>query len=703
MSAERYKVVHCVCPHDCPDSCSMLVTVDRDSGRAVRVQGDPSHPITAGFLCSKVSRYLDFVYGRERILYPQRRVGPRGSRASFERIEWGDALACIAEMFTKIIKEEGAEAIQPFSSTGTLGMLGYWGMSERFWHALGSARIARTICIAADYAAGGLTYGMVGGANIEAIPEMDLVLLWGTNILSTGIHITPFLRKARARGATIVAIDPRVTRTTAFADRHIQPRPGTDHALALGIMNAIVRAGRHDEAFLSRYVEGWEGFRAGELQNYSLERVADITGVSSEETARLADEYGGTKRSFIRLNYGLQRHDNGGMMSRCIRLLPAVTGAWDSGGGACVGTLEEMWAVDLEYLQRPDLLAGREPRTLNQVQLGQALRDRELDPPIRALYVWNSDPFNSLPDSHSVREGLQRDDLFVAVHDVVWTDTTLQADIVLPSTTQLEQTDIHAAYGHYYIGLSQQAIDPIGQSKSNQETFRLLAQTMGLEEPALAQSDEDMVRGLLEATRRINPLYENLSHEELVARGWARTAAESPRRPGLNSGRWPTPTGKIELYSRSLEEQGCPWPTYTAEKEGLGCLDEGLSTYPLQVISSAMHFFIGSTFQHVPTLRRWVPQHEFELNPLDAAEREIVEGDQCRLFNDRGETFGIARIVEGLLRGVVGAQKQFTSSLTPGGFNVNALTSQRTSDMGDGPVFYSVKAEIEKVSEDLNR
>lgn len=697
MSTDRYRVVNCVCPHDCPDSCSMLVTVDGDSGRAVSVQGDPRHPITAGFLCSKVSRYLDFVYGSERVLYPHRRAGPRGSRASFKRIGWGDALTSIGERFMSIIEEEGAEAIQPFSSTGTLGMLGYWGMSDRFWHALGSARIARTICNATDYAAGALTYGYVGGANIEDIPGMDLVLLWGTNILSTGIHIAPFLRKARARGATIVAIDPRVTRTTAFADRHIQPRPGTDHALALGIMNAIAKAGLHDRDFLSRHVEGWEGFRSGELQKYSLERVAEITGVPVDQIALLADEYGRTKRSFIRLNYGLQRHDNGGMMSRCIRLLPAVTGAWDSGGGVCAGTLEETWGVDLQCLQRPDLLAGREPRTLNQIQLGRALCDAELDPPIRGLYVWNSDPINSLPDSNSVREGLCRDDLFLAVHDVVWTDTTLHADIVLPATTQLEQTDFHAAYGHYYVGLSQQAIEPVGESKSNQDTFRLLARTMGLEDPALAQSDEEMVRELLESTARTNPLYEGLNLEELAVKGWTRTAVESPRRPGLNSGRWPTPTGKIELYARSLEEQGCPWPTYTAEKEGLGRLDGGSSEYPLQVISSAMHFYIGSTFQHVPSLRRWVPQQEFELSPHDAAEREIVDGDLCRLFNDRGETLGTARIVEGLLQGVVGAQKQFTSSLTPGGLNVNALTSQQTSDMGDGPVFYSVMAQIEKV------
>ncbi|MCL5736824.1 MAG: molybdopterin-dependent oxidoreductase [Actinobacteria bacterium] len=697
MNTDRYKVIRCVCPHDCPDSCSMLVTVDCDSGRAVSVQGDPSHPITAGFLCSKVSRYLDFVYGSERVLYPHRRVGPRGSRSSFERIGWNDALASIGERFQRIIETEGAEAIQPFSSTGTLGMLGYWGMSDRFWHALGSARIARTICNAADYAAGVLTYGPTGGANIEAIPSMDLVLLWGTNILSTGTHITPFLRKARARGATIIAIDPRVTRTTAFADRHVQPRPGTDHALALGMMNAIAKADLHDQAFLSRHVEGWEGFLSGELHRYSPETVSEITGVPIAEIMLLAEEFGRTKRSFIRLNYGLQRHDNGGMMSRCIRLLPAVTGAWRSGGGVCSGTLEETWAVDLQALQRPDFLAGREPRTLNQVQLGRALCNEELDPPVRALYVWNSDPINSLPDSNSVREGLCRDSLFTVVHDVVWTDTTLHADLVLPATTQLEQTDFHAAYGHYYVGLSQQAIQPIGESKSNQETFRLLARVMGLEDPAFLESDEDMIRRLLEATARINPLYEGLDLQELAEKGWTRTAVESPDRPGPNSGRWPTPTGRIELYSRSLEKQGCPWPAYTSEKEGLGSLEGMHARYPLQVISSAMHFYIGSTFQHVPSLRRWVPQQEFELNPFDAADREISDGDLCRLFNDRGETLGVARVIEGLLKGVVGAQKQFTSSLTPGGLNVNALTSQETSDIGDGPVFYSVMAEIEKV------
>ena len=698
LAAEnKLRVVHVTCPHDCPDACSMRVTVDETSGRAVKVEGDPTHPITKGYLCNKVNNYLEYVYNANRVLYPRRRVGPKGGNVKYEPIGWNEALTEIAARFKGILSEFGPEAIQPFSYSGTLGIIGFSGMGERFFNKMGAARLQRTICTAAGAAALTYTFGRVGEANIEDIPDMELVLLWGTNLVSTGVHAMPFINQARANGATIVAIDPRVTRTTAFADWHLQPRPGTDAALALGMMKVIVDHGLHDDVFLRRYTVGWDRLVSEKLPQYPLHRVEQITGVPAADVERLALLYGRTKKSFIRLNWGIQRHANGGMMTRTISLLPAVTGAMMGGAGVCVSTGAETRGVDMARLQRTDLLAGRAPRTINMIQLGRALNDTALDPPIKALFCWNSDPANCVPDTLSARRGLMRDDLFVVVHDTFFTDSCAYADIVLPADTQLEHADLHGAYGNYYLGLSQPAIAKVGESLDNTEMFRRLARAMGYDDPCFSDSDEKMIRELLDP--EFNPLFEGVTYEKLAQQGWARAAVDSPRRGGINSGRWPTPSGKIEIYCAALERLGLdPLPTHLPEKEGYEDADLR-RTYPLQVISAATHYFIGATFQHVARLQEMTARPTFEISLQDARSRDIAEGDLCRLYNDRGETFGYALIVEGLLPGVVGAPKQLQGSKMRNGANLNALTSQEIADMGGGPVFYSTLAQLEKVAE----
>ncbi len=691
------RVLHVTCPHDCPDACSMRVTVDESTGRAVKVEGDPTHPITKGYLCNKVNNYLEYVYNPNRVLYPRRRVGRKGGNAKFERIGWDEALTEISERFKGILSEFGPEAIQPFSYSGTLGIIGFSGMGERFFNKMGAARLQRTICTAAGAAALTYTFGRVGEANIEDIPNMELVLLWGTNLVSTGVHAMPFINQARANGATIVAIDPRVTRTTALADWHLQPRPGTDAALALGMMKVIVERGLHDEAFLRSHTVGWDRLIAEKLPQYPLDRVEQITGVPAGDVEKLALLYGRTKKSFIRLNWGIQRHANGGMMTRTISLLPAITGAMTGGAGVCVSTGAETRGVNMAKLQRTDLLAGRTPRTINMIQLGRALNDTRLDPPIKALFCWNSDPANCVPDTIAARRGLMRDDLFVVVHDTFFTDSCAYADIVLPADTQLEHADLHGAYGNYYLGLSRPAIAKVGESLDNTEMFRRLARAMGYADPCFSDSDEKMIRELLDPA--FNPLFEGVTYEKLEQQGWARAAVDSPRRGGINSGRWPTPSGKIEIYCAALEKLGLdPLPTHLPEKEGFE--DAGLRrTYPLQVISAATHYLIGATFQHVARLQEMTARPTFELSPRDARERGIADGDLCRLYNDRGETFGYALVVEGLLPGVVGAPKQLQGSKMRNGANLNALTSQEVADMGGGPVFYSTLAQLEKVTD----
>jgi len=695
----KLRVVHVTCPHDCPDACSMRVTVDASSGRAVKVEGDPTHPVTKGYLCNKVNNYLEYVYNANRVLYPRRRVGPKGANARFERITWDDALTEIAARLRAVISEFGPEAVQPFSYSGTLGIIGFSGMGERFFNKMGAARLQRTICTAAGAAALTYTFGRVGEANIEDIPGMEVVLLWGTNLVSTGVHAMPFINQARANGATIVAIDPRVTRTTAFADWHLQPRPGTDAALALGMMKVIVDRDLLDEAFLRSHTVGWERLIAEKLPQYPLERVAEITGIPAADIEKLALLYGRTKKSFIRLNWGIQRHANGGMMTRTISLLPAVTGAMTGGAGVCVSTGAETRGVDMAKLQRTDLLAGRTPRTINMIQLGNALTDTRLDPPIKALFCWNSDPANCVPDTVAARRGLMRDDLFVVVHDTFFTDSCGYADIVLPADTQLEHADLHGAYGNYYLGLSQPAIGKVGESLDNSELFRRLARAMGYDDPCFSDSDEKMIRELLDP--QFNPLFEGVTYEKLASQGWARAAVDSPRRKGINSGRWPTPSGKIEIYSETLARLGLdPLPTHLSEKEGWEDT-ERRRTYPLQVISAATHYFIGATFQHVPRLQEMSARATFEVSPQDARDRGIADGDLCRLYNERGETFGYALVIEGLLPGVIGAPKQLQGSKMRNGVNLNALTSQNVADMGGGPVFYSTLAQLETMADPL--
>lgn len=690
--ALHLKTVHVSCPHDCPDACSMRVTVDTRSGRAIEVKGDPSHPVTRGYLCNKVNNYLDLVYNDRRVLYPQRRVGAKGPGAKWQRISWDEALDEIATRLTRIIEEDGPEAVLPFSYSGTLGLLGFLGMGERFFNRMGACRLERTICTAAGAAAEMFTTGRVGDANIEDLPGMEVVLLWGTNLVTTGVHAMPFVNEARANGAKIIAIDPRVTRTTAFADWHIQPRPGTDAALALGMMKVIVDRGLHDVEYLKAQTVGWERLIDERLGDYTLDFVERTTGVSAADVEKLALLYASTKKSFIRVNWGIQRHDNGGSMTRAIKLLPTITGAMAGKGGVCMSSGGEMRAIDMSKFQRTDLLAGRTPRTLNMIQLGRALNDTQ--PPVRALFVWNADPANCVPDTKDARKGMAREDLFTVVHDTFFTDSADYADILLPADTALERMDLLAAYGSYYFGLSQPAIDKLGESLDNGELFRRLAQKMGYDEPCFSQTDEEMLEEIIDP--EFNPLFEGVTLELLKEQGWVRAAVDSPRRKGVNSGKWPTPSGKIEIYSETMAKRGLdPMPAHLPETEGLEN-SEAVSRFPLQVISAATHYFIGASFQHVPRLQEMLSRPTIEISPDDAKARGIETGDHCRMYNDRGETFGYAHIVEGLLPGVVGAPKQLQGSRMKNGINVNALTSQREADMGRGPVFFSTLAEVEK-------
>ncbi len=712
---EGHSLHHVCCPHDCPDTCSMLVMRDDSTGRAVRVQGDPTHPVTRGYLCNKVNHYLDLVYNDNRVLYPHKRVGPKGPGAKFERISWDEALDMVTDNFKEVVEEYGAEAVQPYSYSGTLGMLGYWTMDQRFWNKMGAARLEQSICIYAAMWAGIHTYGVANGPAIQdAATAAELIVLWGANLVSTGVHAIPFIREAQERGAKLVVIDPRMTRTTMMADWHIQPKPGTDAALALGAMKIIVDRGLHDVEFLKEQTHGWEEFLEKKLPEYPVERVAEITGLSEEDIEKFALLYASTKKSFIRANYGLNRHQNSGQTCRAVLVMPCITGAWrEPLGGAAFGTLEEMWlSFNMEKLQRQAELGDRaNSRRINMVQVGRALADNigdtdgeQMDPPIKSLFVYNSDPANCAPNSGNVRRGLMRDDLFVAVHETFWTDTCNYADVVLPADTQLERMDLHAAYGHWHFNFNKPVIDPLGESCPNTELFRRLAQKMGYVEDtgdAFTQTDEEIIRDIMVNDDGFNPLMEGVEYEDLVENGWARANDTSERRDFMKIG-WPTTSKKIEIYSEALKDLGQdPLPTYNPEINGQE--DPKREKYPIQVLSSAAHYFIGDSFQSVPRLQAMMSRPTVELSVGDARERGIEDGDLVRLFNDQGETFCYAVVIEGLLDGVCATQKQFKGSNTPGGINVNVLNTEILTDFGESPTFYSCLAEIEKADDEAVR
>ena len=704
-----HSIHHMPCPHDCPDTCSTLVTRNDTTGKAVAIQGDPSHPVTRGFLCNKVNHYLEFVYNEKRVLYPHRRVGPKGPGAKFERISWDEALNVVTDNFKETISKYGPEAVQPFSYSGTLGMLGYWAMDQRFYNKMNAARLDQSICIYAAMWAGLFTYGLANGPAIdEACNDgAELIILWGNNAVTTSVHSVPFIQEAQRRGAKVIAIDPRVTRTTLLADWHIQPKPGTDGALALGMMKLIVDAKKHDQAFLEEQTHGWKELIETKLPDYPVEKVSKITGLSVETITKLAMDYAGTKKSYIRANYGLNRHQNAGQMARAILVLPCITGAWrEKCGGAAFGNLKEMWLqFNLGKLQRPDLGERSKSRIVNMVQIGRALADnigvdgKQLDPPIKSMFVHNADPANCCPNTNNVRKGMMRDDLFIAVHETFWTDTCQYADIVLPADTQLERMDLHAAYGNYYFSFNRPIIKPEGESVCNTELFRRLAAKMGYVtagDNAFTQTDEEMIRELIDPA---NPLLEGITFEQFEENGWVRASVESERRNYLKNG-WPTPSKKVEILCEALTKEypdQDPLPTYVPEISGQE--DPRRAKYPIQVLSSAVHQFIGSSFQHVPRLQAMQSRPTVELNPGDASERGIKDGDLVRMYNEVGETYCHAVIVKGLISGVCGTQKQLNGSHTKGGVNANALNSEMLTDFGRSPTFYSALCEIEKVND----
>ena len=701
------KVVHAACPHDCPDACGVLVTVE--DGRATRIQGDPRHPVTRGFLCAKVTKYLDRVYSPERVLFPMRRVAPKGqgkgNAGDFVRISWDQALTEIADRFKQISTEFGPEAILPYSYAGNMGVLSYAGMSHRFFHRLGASQLNRTICATAGGDALITVTGRKLGTEPEQFAHSKYIIAWGANIHGNNVHLWPFIEEARRNGAKVVVIDPYKTRTARCADWYLPINPGTDVALALAMMHVIINENLFDAEYVSKYTLGFEKLKE-RVQEYPPERVAQITGISAGDIQTLAREYATTTPAVIRVNYGVQRAENGGMAVRAISMLPCITGSWQHMGGGLWLSLSGAFPFDRQSLEMPELMLksplGRPSRTINMVELGQALNTVN-DPPVRAIFVYNSNPAVVAPNHNDVLRGFLRPDLFTVVHEQFFTDTVNYADMVLPATTFFEHKDLLSAYGHCYVQVSNQAITPLGECKSNSELFRELAGKMGFSEECFSDTDDEMMDLVLSAKNGAadpDGWLKGIGRARLESEGHVRlNLGDGPFLPYAKGG-FTTPSGKAELYSESLAAKGLdPIASFVPPSESRHV--EKARRFPLELLSRKADNFLNSSFCNIQAVQKMEHPELLEINAADAAPRNIREGDWVRVFNVRGEVRLRAHVNGSVQPGVVAARLNW-ARLAPDGKSINALTSEVLTDIGAGPTFYSCLVEVEPVRGELS-
>jgi len=672
-------VVRAACPHDCPDTCAMLVTVE--NGRAVRVQGNPEHATTQGTLCTKVSRYPERTYHPERVLTPLKRTGAKGS-GQFAPVGWDEALDDIAAKLKAIAARDqnSAQAILPYSYAGTMGLVQGESMAARFFHKLGASLLDRTICSSAGGDALIATYGGKVGMRVEFYAESKLILIWGSNSIASNLHFWTLAQQAKRAGAKLVCIDPRRTETAEKCHQHIALLPGTDGALALGLMHELVRHDWLDHDYLARHVDGWPDLRERALQ-WPPERTAEVCGITADEVRGLARDYGTTQPAAIRLNYGMQRVHGGGNAVRLIALLPCLVGAWRHRAGGMLLSSSGWFkgARNDGWLQRPDLLAGRRPRTINMSTIGDDLL--AATPKIEAVIVYNSNPVAVAPQSRKVVAGFQREDLFTVVLEHFMTDTADLADYVLPATTQLEHWDVHAAYGHTSALLNQPAIAPVGESRPNTAVFRALAARMGFDEPCFSDDDETLVRGAYKP--------EVVPFELLLRQGWAPLPV--PDAPFADGG-FPTANGRVVI-----EAPGLGVPDHVPNYESAASSPALAQRFPLAMISPPARHFLNSTFVNVKSLRSIEGEPLLELHPEDAAVRGIADGAMVAVFNDRGRYVCRAEVNERARPGVVNGLGVWWRKLGPDGTNVNELTHQRLTDIGRAPSFYDCLVEVAAV------
>ena len=691
--------VYAACPHDCPDACGVQITVE--DGRATKIQGDTRHPVTRGFLCAKVTKYLDRVYSPGRLLYPMRRKKniAKGAGAKneedFERISWDAALDEIYERLSSLSRELGPEAILPYSYGGTLGVLNNASMDHRFFHRLGASQLDRTICATAGGEALISVVGRKLGSEPEAFRHSKYIIAWGANIHGNNIHLWPFIEEARRNGAKLVVIDPYRTRTAACADWYLPINPGTDVALALALMHVIINEHLYDADYISKYTHGFEALRE-RVQEYPPEKVAQWTGIAASDIRKLAHDYVSQRPAAIRVNYGVQRSENGGSAMRAIAMLPCITGSWKELGGGLQLSTSGGWQLNNAALTRPDLMMksplGREARVVNMSELGQALTTLD-NPPVKAVFVYNSNPAAVAPNHNDVIRGFKRPDLFTVVHEQFFTDTTDYADIVLPATTFFEHKELQTSYGHYHLQISNQAIAPLGECRSNVDLFQALAVRFGFdkEDACFRQSVDEMIDEALETK---NPWLEGIDRVRLEKENFVHLkTGDGPFLP-FADGNFPTPSGKAELYSESLAAMGLdPVVQFVPPSESRH--SQQAREYPLELLARKADNFLNSTFCNLPVTQAMESPGRLEISAADAAARNIKDGDPVRVFNARGAVKLQAQVNGATQTGVVAARLNW-AKLSAEGASINVLTSEKLTDIGRGATFYSTLVEVER-------
>jgi len=711
MTSEK-TTVKGACPQDCPDTCAFIYTVE--NARLVHVRGDPNHPVTQGRLCTKLNDFAAHHYNPNRVLYPMRRVGRKGA-GEFERISWADALAEIKRRWSRIIDEFGSAAIMPCSYLGQEGVVNGLTVGDAFFNRLGSTVAEKTFCGVGRDVGAHLTIGGSTGVDPESLVHARYIILWAVNTLSTGNHQWPFIAEAKRRGAKIVAIDPLRSKTAAQADWHIPIKPGTDAALALGMMNVIISEGLYDRDYVERYTAGFDELseRAAE---YSVERVASITGIPVQDILTLSREYATQAPAVIRLGVAIERSRNGGQASRAILCLPALVGAWRHVGGGYIGITMGAFALKWDAMCRPDWIKEGS-RVFNLNNLGKVLLETS-EPPIKSMMVYNVNPVVQAPDQERIKKGLLRDDLFLVVSELFVTDTARYADILLPATMQAEQTDLMFSWGHFYWTYNNKAIEAPGETVPNSELFRLLAKTMEFDEPEWSRTDEEMIRDFIDWD---SPLMEGITFEGLKENGYMKAAVgDKDLRAPHAKGNFPTPSGKCEFKSSEAVngnfvpppfrsgyeafQDGSyidPLPTYIPPFESQGSAPEIAALYPLNIISPKAHGFLNSQYANEIKQRRREGDPVLIIHPEDAQSRGISSGDTVKVFNDRGSFIGEAILSTDTMKGVVASYLGHWGSDSRSKSAVNSISSDRTANMGRAPTFNDNLVEVRKIENNV--
>ncbi len=674
------------CHHDCPDSCGWVVTVE--DGVATKLRGNPAHPFSAGELCPKVNRFLDRVYSPERLLHPLRRVGPKGS-GEFEPVSWDDALALAAAGLREVIDRHGGEAVLPWWSAGTQGQIQMSALDQRLFAHIGASQLTGSLCGNTVRAGVSATNGTGKGIDPMDLRHSRLILLWGTNTRISNRHLWPTIEAARANGATVVVIDPVRTVTADAADWFVQPLPGTDGALALAMMHVLVRDDLIDHDYVDRHTLGFDEL-AGRVADWPPERAAPICGIRADDVERLATAYGTTRPVAIRTLIGAEHREHGAMLFRTLACLPALVGAWrDRGGGLCRST--GVWFGDHVAEAVGPVLGGAPRRAINMNLLGQALNDTTLDPRVHALVVWCGNPLVTVPNSELIRRGLERDDLFTIVSEQFLTDTARYADVIFPATTQIEQRDIVTAWGHLYLGWNEPAIEPLGEAVPNTELWRRLAGAMGFDDPELFADDDTLLDASL---HRLAPE----DREALRRDGFLRLPLPDDLRP-FADGDFPTPSGKVQLFSEALGRRGHdPLPTYVPSAEGPGGDPAVVGSFPLVLITTKSRSrFLNSSYSHLPKHGPLEGEPRLEIDAADAAARGVSDGDEVRVWNERGVLAVRAEISDRVRTGVVSLPFGWWRRHHGDTGSANSLTNDTLTDWGGGVAFHDTLVEVARV------